>query len=750
MKPNQIVSLFFAILLLPVFSCQNSETIDVFEYTILMQENETTDSLTYEAAKVVQYYYKAVTGKDISIAATLNPGEKAICIGDDFLQFGLQDSIKGLHEDGFVIEVKGGNVAIVGLNGKATLFGAYSFVEDYLGCMKLSSKEDFIPEKDHLALKDGYKKYEPAFDFRRTLFPGQHNIAYRDWYKLEDLDEWGSFVHTFNKLISPEDYFEEHPEYFSLIGGRRLQDAQLCLSNPEVIQVLIDNLGKEIAKKPEKKIWSVSQNDAINYCECDNCFALYEQYGNISGAYIMMANEIAEAYPDKHISTLAYQYTRSAPQNIKPLPNVNIMFCSIECNRSMPLVEDERSAEFVQEMKDWSKLTNNIFVWDYVVQFKNYLTPFPNFHVLQPNIQFFKESNVNMMFQQGSSGTWSDLAELKQYVIAKLLWNPDADVDALVKNFIEMYYGPAAKHIQDYYDLAHKELIAKSKEQFLDIYGFPLSYTKAHLRPELMIEYKSIMDKAEKAVKEDEVYLDRVLRARLPVDFAYIDIAMNGGFEELSMIEETGEGKAVKPEMSRLLNTFVSNSQKSDNIRVNERNFTAEAYKEYALNKLKRLVADNLIANADVEIKTAYSEIYPVGGEKAINDGLFGDLDYHNNWLGFEGHDMVLEIDMKEETTFSGIDMNFLKAVNSWVFLPVNIDVEVSDDGKTYRHLMNKKGDTQDQNYLVKSIPFEFRFDKETARYIRIKAESLKIFPDWHRGFGKPSWIFVDEVVVLK
>jgi len=111
------------------------------------------------------------------------------------------------------------------------------------------------------------------------------------------------------------------------------------------------------------------------------------------------------------------------------------MFCSIECNRSMPLTEDPRSASFVKDMKDWSTLTNNIFLWDYVVQFKNYLTPFPNFHVLQPNLQFFKNSNVNMMFEQGSNGNWSDLSDLKQYLIANLMWNVDASADSLIDNF---------------------------------------------------------------------------------------------------------------------------------------------------------------------------------------------------------------------------------------------------------------------------------------------------------------------------
>lgn len=748
MKPNLTNSLFFVFILLLIFSCRNEK--EAAAYSILLAESEHQDSLTLEAAKVIQHYYKASTGKDISIATSVQPGDLVISIGAGFIPAELRDSISTLHQDGFIIQIKDGNVVIAGNNGKADLYGACTFLEEYLGCVKLSNTEDYIPKLKNLTLEDGYEKYEPAFDFRRTLFPGQHDPGYRAWYKLEELDDWGMFVHTFNKLISPEVYFDKHPEYFSLISGRRLKDAQLCLSNPEVIRVLIQNLGMEMANHPEKKYWSVSQNDAINYCECDHCFALYEKYGSISGAYIQMANDIATAFPDKQISTLAYQYTRSAPENIKPLPNVNIMFCSIECNRSMPLMEDERSAEFVKDMKDWSQLTQNIFAWDYVVQFKNYLTPFPNFHVLQPNIKFFKQSGVNMMFQQGSGRNWSDLAELKQYLIAKLLWDPEADVDALTNHFIDLYYGPAGKYVLEYYHLMEQEIKAHAKDEWLDIYGFPMNYTDSYLAPEWLEKYKTFMDQAEAAVKNDPQYLERVQRTRLPVDFAYIDVALNGGFKDLSITEPTVEGLAARPEMMTLLNKIVTNSEKQDNIRINERNFTTAAYKEYVLNKLQRMTIRNLLNGATLELKTPFSEIYPVGGAKALNDGRLGDLDFHNNWLGFEGNDMVLEMDMGEEKTFSKVYMTFLKDVNSWVFLPVNVVVEVSDDGKSYRPVANIKGDTEDQNYLVRSIPFDFGFGKETARYLRITAESLKTCPDWHRGFGKPSWIFVDEIVLTE
>ena len=160
------------------------------------------------------------------------------------------------------------------------------------------------------------------------------------------------------------------------------------------------------------------------------------------------------------------------------------------------------------------------------------------------------------------------------------------------------------------------------------------------------------------------------------------------------------------------------------------------------------MVKKNLAKDADISLKTSPSEKYPVGGAKALVDGLFGDLDFHHNWLGFEGNDMIAVIDLKKTLPVSDVEMNFLKAVNSWVFLPTDIKIEISEDDKNYKKVASVKGDNSDKYYLVKSIPFTIKFDTVNTRFLRITATSMKTCPKWHRGYGNPSWIFIDEVIV--
>lgn len=717
------------------------------EYSIVVSEE--ADSLSLTAATEMQAYFRKTSGVKLDILNHVQPGKNHLCVGKIFEKDSAAlDRLQNSKEDAFVIKTKGGDVLLYGKNSKTNLYAVYTFIEEVLGCQLLSVDEEYIPTNQTIEMEAVDKLYEPAFSFRRTLFPGQADEKYQYWHKIEPLDEWGMFVHTFQHLIPPEKYFEEHPEYFSLIEGRRLSDAQLCLSNPEVIRLLKENLASEMAKQPAKKYWSVSQNDCINYCTCDGCNTLYKKYGGYSGAYILMANELAKAFPDKQISTLAYQFTRSAPKNIVPLENVNIMFCSIECNRSMPLKEDRRSASFVKDMEDWAKITNNIFLWDYVVQFKNYLCPFPNFHVLQPNIQFFKENGVDMMFQQGSNRNWSDLSDLKQYLIAKLLWDPDLNPDELIVNFLENYYGPAHHYIKEYFDLTHQNLIQNQESEFLNIYGFPTDYADSYLTPPLLNQYRSLMDQAENAVQKDSIYLKRVYRARLPVDFAYIDIALNNDFDEVSFFDKKEGQKELRSDMVDYLHRLGELSKITETTRINERNFQIEEYIQYVLRKVTWMNKDNLAKGKKLKLLTRASEKYPVGEEAALTDGLFGDLDFNNNWLGFEGEDMIVEIDLSEKIPVSKVNMHFLKAVNSWIFLPEKVKVELSEDGVNYYEAGSIEGDQSDRNYLVKSIPFEIATPKTEARYVRITATSMKTCPSWHRGYGNPSWIFIDEVIV--
>jgi len=746
---NFTLLLVVATFVLIVTSCQPESFILSPKYSYSIITGTGADSLTLKAASELEQYFLRITGKSLPLSDVTEPGTKIIFIGKGgLLEGNLAREIATLSRDGFIISSSPDTLVLAGNNGNADLYAVYTLLEEHAGCMRFTETEDYVHAAGRITVPVRHAIYEPAFSFRVAHFPDREKPGFTAWNKLSTFGEWGMFVHTFPQLMPPLEYFSSHPEYFSLVNGRRIQDGQLCLSNPEVIRIMSENLAVRMAQAPEKIYWSVSQNDCINYCECPECKKLYEKYGAVSGAYIEMANKIAAQFPDKQISTLAYQFTRQAPVNIKPAENVNVMFCSIECNRSMPLADDPRSDGFVRDLKEWSSLTDNIFMWDYVVQFRTYLCPFPNFHVLQPNIQLFHSQKIPMMFQQGSGSSWSDLAELKQYYIAKLLWDPYLNGDSLINRFLDKYYGNAAPYIREYFDLSHSSLKSVADTQSLDIYGLPSYYFQSFLTRDLLTSYHDLMNRAEAAVGNDSVYLNRVLRARMSVDFAWLDYALNAGDTALSFVKTTPAGKIINEEMMRELERVTRNSEKSGVTTVSEHNYSISDYREHIHRIISMGVMENKARPDDFRSLSPIHTRYESMGAASMSDGIFGGRTFTSGWLGYEGEDMIMEIALESSGEVSTLSMNFLCDHVSWIFLPSEVIIEASENGTDFVTVASRKFETTGFNQDIIPVHMEYEFPPVKASKLKITARSLKKCPEWHRGAGQPSWIFVDEIVV--
>jgi hypothetical protein len=471
-----------------------------------------------------------------------------------------------------------------------------------------------------------------------------------------------------------------------------------------------------------------------------------EKYGGPSGTMIYTVNEVARTFPDKVISTLAYQYTRHAPEGIKPEKNVNVMLCTIECNRSKPIDNDPSGEAFVEDLKDWSKLTDDILLWDYLVQFRNYVSPFPNFHVLQPNLQLFKEYDCGMMFQQGSGKSWSDLSELKSYLVAKLLWDPEADTEAIIDDFLYGYYGAAAPYLQRYFDMLHEELIRSG--QNLWIYGYPYDAVTSFLSPALLEEYSGLFDQAERSVKDDPEVLARVRKARLPLQFAILDISLYNYNDDLSFIRFEEDGYVLNDDLAQLLDTFVENCQAAGIDRLQEQGTTPGEYRERISRFLQRSIEPNLAREKPVGVLTKFSPKYNPKGMDALTDGLRGLNDYHYNWLGFEGENMVAIVDLEEPSVISHLSLDFMQFQRAWIFLPQSVRFFGSIDGVEYDLIGLVNNPIPDSQDGIFSVPFAIDIPGETYRYVKVEADALLSCPDWHIGAGQKSWIFTDEIVV--
>jgi hypothetical protein len=294
-----------------------------------------------------------------------------------------------------------------------------------------------------------------------------------------------------------------------------------------VLKISIERVRQWLKEHPEATIISVSQNDTINNCRCDQCKALDDAEGSPAGSLLKFVNAVAEAiepdHPNVRIDTLAYQYTRKPPKSIRPRSNVIVRLCSIECCFSHPLetCPSEANRRFREDIIAWGPIAPLIYVWDYTTDFGHYQQPFPNFDSLQSNVRFFVKHGVKSLFEQGnySGGGSGEMEPLRAYILAKLLWNPDTDVQKHTDEFVTAYYGKAAPKILAYLETIHRPV--REKGQHIHIFDRPKS---PYLGEDVMDAGEQLLDEAERLAENDEVRF-HVQTARLPV--WYVKIANN-------------------------------------------------------------------------------------------------------------------------------------------------------------------------------------------------------------------------------
>jgi hypothetical protein len=457
-------------------------------------------------------------------------------------------------------------------------------------------------------------------------------------------------------------------------------------------------------------------------------------------------NEIAASFPNKTISTLAYQYTRKAPKNIRPGENVLITLASIECDRSAPI--EEKCQDFAADLMAWGKLTDNIRIWDYTTQFTNFLAPFPNIHTLQPNIRFFRDNNARWIFEQHSHHP-SELFEFRSYLTAQLLWDPDINQDSVITDFLSGYYKEAAPFVQNYITAIQKE-IRKDGDFFLFLYGDPAQGFRSFLRPEMLQQYDQWFKEAEMAVEDHPQVLKRVHRARLSTDYAILEAARLNDPDAYMLYHVGSNGnKTVPAGIQKRLARFKMTCKDANITLMNEMRFTVEEYLDFYEYTLLRAMEENIALGKKVTLLQPPKK-YAGEDPQTLTDGAFGGTNFNANWLGFEGYDLEAIIDLEQITEISQISGDFLQTVNHLVFFPTDVKYLYSVDGKNYVILgkvCNQRPLTK-QSKITDIQSFKHTFPPVKAQYVKIIANNMDTPPIWHHGAGLPSWIFVDEISV--
>ena len=495
------------------------------DYTIVVAADASTSEQA--AARELQQYIEQMSGARLPISSDLQTSGGCIYVGYNERVAALTGTQKPERDDeSFTYRTVGHDLLIWGGAGRGTMYGVFTFLERELGIHWLTPDCTVVPKTERWKLPRLNRTERPFIGYRYSNYFVANGVHEWSAHTRENMkwspvkSDYGNIeaywgAHTMGHFVPVSEFYDTHPEYFCLRDGKRLSEyGQLCLSNPEVLEICKRRLAEFMRKNPDYRIYSLSQNDNFLFCQCDKCKAIEDRYGGHSGLIVWFVNQVADAvrdeFPDKYVGTFAYQYSRQSPTGIKPRENVVIRLCSIECCFAHPLDAGcPQNEAFMRDLKGWAALAPHLFIWDYIVDYAQYIAPWPNFQVLGPNIRVFGESKAIGIFEEAQyQSAGAEFDEMKAWTVNQLLWNPDQDVDSLVSIFIDGFYGNAAPRIMDYYRLC-KSLVKPDVHFGIYIREKHEIYSDAFIRDAF-----AILDEARNDAETDEIR-ERVDRVRM-------------------------------------------------------------------------------------------------------------------------------------------------------------------------------------------------------------------------------------------
>ena len=509
-------------------------------------------------------------------------GKLVIAKPDVDISIGLSDD-PSLGDDGFEINSSDGVVSVRG-GKRGVIYGLYELLERYGGVVWTSPDYTHIPEDGTFSVPDGVSLREtPAFA-ARYLSTFTNDITFASRCRLNEyshhhntkpfdecyggpfppFDEMLGKCHTFQKLVSADRYYATHPEYFSLVNGRReRRRPQLCLTNPDVFNIALSNVIRRIEanrRSPEAwrrstRYYGVSQDDWNNYCECPSCAAIDEREESHSGCVIWFVNKIAEEvekrYPNVVIETLAYMYSRKPPKYLRPRDNVMVCLCTIECDFSKPMAENryKENVDFRENVLKWRDIANHLYIWDYAANWRATPVPYPNLVAYAKNVRFYHDAGVRYLYEEGFRSPPASFTDLKGWLGAKLMWNPFQPAAPLVRRFCEAYYGKGAPFVMEFIRLMGEQEIDETKTPIT--YAVPLE--EMPFSKEFYLKGRDLWAKAFAAVADESSPIRRhVAWGRFGLEYALAGLYSQTGDWKAAIISRETLAKLDRDEYTRM------------------------------------------------------------------------------------------------------------------------------------------------------------------------------------------------------
>ena len=471
------------------------------KYKILIAEG--ADECIEKAGVILQTYLEKSTSVNIPVTKDIRE-QNAIVLTLTNVEEASAYSER-LVSDGFAIFVSNEKIYLASNTPRGVLYGVYDFLERFLGVRFLRADCEYVPTVAEFELPQEIIS-NPDFAMRTYLmgdtFEDTADLEYLSKKRIKDVftpvpkryggreEVYGRHTnHNFHYYVPFEKYGNEHPEFYRFFYVNEEITPTIDLTNGitedgkldesmeiSVAKIVIEEMKKDAIEHPEATVFNFTQEDGPYYFDDENNRRLEQKYKR-SGILVRFCNVIARElnkFTQKELGrtikivTFAYAYTKDAPvivdeNGIRPIDetviadkNVIIQFAlfSNGCYHYF----DERQFESVRKpMQEWKVVAHDFWYWAYDISFHRYFAYFDTFTHIDENIDGFKKLGISYLCMQGShdcANNWQ--TNIRAYAYLKKMWDSSLSAQALIDEYIDLYYGIAADSVREVIQLFHE------------------------------------------------------------------------------------------------------------------------------------------------------------------------------------------------------------------------------------------------------------------------------------------------------
>lgn len=634
---------------------------------------------------------EAPTEKDTRWAKYLYGHLKKRAKDDETVAFGVSEKemwrivvrIDPAMQDGFKIACKGADIRLTASDSRQMLWLQYQL-------MKNISKEDPRIDGSDLPpalinLKDTCGSF--AFDYQSIYSPTGLNADYTGVMGLDNFDDsWGIWGHNLRKALG-----ENTKKAYAVINGKT-DESQLCFSSGEMYRLIESHIMDNFGEKGRFR-FVIAPEDTPYACTCPSCTAIGNTAKNATPAVTGLIARLSRRFPGHFFFTTSYLTTQQVADKQLP-PNAGVIVSAMELPLCRLNDKDAKVKKFVRQLDQWKKVTNNIYIWDYINNFDDYLTPFPILKIAQQRLQLFKRHGVSGIFFNGSGYSYSSFEEMKTFVLSALLINPALSVDDLARRFFNQEYPVSKKWLYGYYkDLEDNAQSGKR----LGMYAGIREAEKSFLKPGGFIKFYDEMEGFIAGSKGRE--RKRLHELQTALSFTRLELGREHGFDVYGYATRNGMALRPVPQAQEWLARLKEHKAFAGMRYYNESDNEIDGYiKEWEQHILASGLKRNLFLGLTPSIvpQTYKSQI------KKLTDGTHGlPADYHCGWVIIPEKECTISLPVEGIKASGSICISFLSLARHRFYPPEKI--ELLKDGVIYKKVKPASGTSPEKGEIIQT-----------------------------------------------